>query len=178
MIELGGTLFDLLRFDSLEVTTRKLAWRFTGLEVRDPEILRVASAPGKVLITCGRPNSGLMLYTNPRLYAIVKSFQENVKAERLAWAWMDFKLSSPQFSREIVYNMSLKNLTLQCVSSSILESFSIHSCVQAGKFKSPSYCMDSLPHPIATSRLVRSWVKRNLCLRGSSWRRRMKVKAL
>ncbi|GAB2296058.1 hypothetical protein Dimus_030195 [Dionaea muscipula] len=33
-------------------------------------------------------------------------------------AWMDVKLTSPQLSREIVYKMSLKNLTLQCVSSS------------------------------------------------------------
>lgn len=32
-------------------------------------------------------------------------------------AWTDVKLTSPQMSRETMYKMSLKHLTLQCVSS-------------------------------------------------------------
>ncbi|KAL9269904.1 Phosphomevalonate kinase, peroxisomal-like protein [Drosera capensis] len=74
----------------------------------------VASAPGKVLITGGylileRPNSGLVLSTSSRFYAIIKPFHDDIKAESWAWAWMDFKLSSPQLSREIVYKIESKN---------------------------------------------------------------------
>lgn len=82
----------------------------------------VASAPGKVLMTGGylvleRPNAGLVLSTNARFYAIVKPFHGDVKPESWAWSWMDVKLTSPQLSREILYKMSMKNFTLQCVSS-------------------------------------------------------------
>uniref|UniRef100_A0A7C9DS86 phosphomevalonate kinase n=2 Tax=Opuntia streptacantha TaxID=393608 RepID=A0A7C9DS86_OPUST len=82
----------------------------------------VASAPGKVLLTGGylvleRPNAGLVLSTNARFYAIVKPFHDDVKPESWAWSWMDLKLTSPQLSREILYKMSMKNLTLQRISS-------------------------------------------------------------
>ncbi|XVF13699.1 hypothetical protein REPUB_Repub08aG0230300 [Reevesia pubescens] len=83
----------------------------------------VASAPGKVLLTGGylileRPNAGIVLSTNARFYAIVKPIYEVVKPESWAWAWTDVKLTSPQLSRECMYKLSLKQLTLQCVSSS------------------------------------------------------------
>ncbi|KAI5656391.1 hypothetical protein M9H77_25184 [Catharanthus roseus] len=83
----------------------------------------VASAPGKVLMTGGylileRPNAGIVLSTNARFYAIVKPIYEELKPESWAWAWTDVKLTSPQMSRETMYKMSLKYLTLQCVSSS------------------------------------------------------------
>ncbi|CAA3013062.1 phosphomevalonate kinase-like [Olea europaea subsp. europaea] len=83
----------------------------------------VASAPGKVLMTGGylvleRPNAGIVLSTNARFYAIVKPLYEEVKPESWAWAWADVKLTSPQMARETMYKMSLKHLTLQCVSSS------------------------------------------------------------
>ncbi|GAB4834794.1 hypothetical protein Ancab_033062 [Ancistrocladus abbreviatus] len=83
----------------------------------------VASAPGKVLMTGGylileKPNSGLVLSTNARFYAMVKPFHEELKPESWAWAWMDVKLTSPQLSRETTYKMSSKNLALQCVSPS------------------------------------------------------------
>ncbi|GAV74565.1 GHMP_kinases_N domain-containing protein [Cephalotus follicularis] len=66
----------------------------------------VASAPGKVLMTGGylileRPNAGIVLSTNARFYG-----------------WTDVKLTSPQLSRETMYKLSLKNFTLQSVSSS------------------------------------------------------------
>ncbi|CAO2819690.1 unnamed protein product [Amaranthus hypochondriacus] len=83
----------------------------------------VASAPGKVLMTGGylvleRPNAGLVLSTNARFYASVKPIYDDVKPEAWSWTWMDVKLTSPQLARETVYKMSMKNLTLQCVSSS------------------------------------------------------------
>ncbi|XP_022736388.1 phosphomevalonate kinase, peroxisomal-like isoform X3 [Durio zibethinus] len=83
----------------------------------------VASAPGKVLLTGGylileRPNAGIVLSTNARFYAIVKPIYEDFKPESWAWAWTDVKLTSPQLSRESMYKLSLKHLTLQCVSSS------------------------------------------------------------
>ncbi|KAL4384410.1 hypothetical protein GQ457_15G008070 [Hibiscus cannabinus] len=83
----------------------------------------VASAPGKVLMTGGylileRPNAGIVLSTNARFYAIVKPIYEDVKPESWAWAWTDVKLTSPQLSRESMYKLSRKHLTLQCVSSS------------------------------------------------------------
>ncbi|XVE65356.1 hypothetical protein DITRI_Ditri07aG0174400 [Diplodiscus trichospermus] len=83
----------------------------------------VAFAPGKVLITGGylileRPNAGIVLSTNARFYAIVKPIYEDVKPESWAWAWTDVKLTSPQLSRESMYKLSLKHLTLQCASSS------------------------------------------------------------
>ncbi|XP_017973406.1 PREDICTED: phosphomevalonate kinase isoform X1 [Theobroma cacao] len=86
-------------------------------------IYRVASAPGKVLMTGGylileRPNAGIVLSTNARFYAIVKPIHEDVKPESWAWAWTDVKLTSPQLSRESTYKLSMKHLTLQCVSSS------------------------------------------------------------
>uniref|UniRef100_A0A5B6ZHL2 phosphomevalonate kinase n=1 Tax=Davidia involucrata TaxID=16924 RepID=A0A5B6ZHL2_DAVIN len=83
----------------------------------------VASAPGKVLMTGGylileRPNAGIVLSTNARFYAIVKPLCEEIKSDSWAWAWTDVKLTSPQMSRETMYKMSLKHLTLQCISSS------------------------------------------------------------
>lgn len=83
----------------------------------------VASAPGKVLITGGylileRPNAGIVLSTNARFYAIVKPLYEQVKPDSWAWGWTDVKLTSPQLLRESMYKLSLKNLTLQAVSSS------------------------------------------------------------
>ncbi|XP_078437780.1 GHMP kinase family protein isoform X2 [Wolffia australiana] len=82
----------------------------------------VASAPGKVLVTGGylileRPNSGIVLSTNARFYAIVRPLYEEIKPESWAWAWTDVKLTSPQLSREAFYKLSLKNATLQCTSS-------------------------------------------------------------
>ncbi|XP_010518937.1 PREDICTED: phosphomevalonate kinase [Tarenaya hassleriana] len=83
----------------------------------------VASAPGKVLMTGGylvleRPNAGLVLSTNARFYAIVKPLYEEVNPESWAWSWTDVKLTSPQLSRESMYKLSLKHLTLQSVSAS------------------------------------------------------------
>ncbi|KAA8521194.1 hypothetical protein F0562_011871 [Nyssa sinensis] len=83
----------------------------------------VASAPGKVLMTGGylileRPNAGIVLSTNARFYAIVKPVCEEIKPDSWAWAWTDVKLTSPQMSRETMYKMSLKHLTLQRVSTS------------------------------------------------------------
>nr|XP_027085082.1 phosphomevalonate kinase, peroxisomal-like [Coffea arabica] len=84
---------------------------------------KIASAPGKVLMTGGylileRPNAGIVLSTNARFYAIVKPLYEEIKPESWAWAWTDVKLTSPQMSRETIYKLSLKHLTLQPVSSS------------------------------------------------------------
>lgn len=83
----------------------------------------VASAPGKVLMTGGylileRPNAGLVLSTNARFYAIVKPLYDHLKPDSWAWAWTDVKLTSPQLTRESMYKLSLKNMTLQNVSSS------------------------------------------------------------
>lgn len=83
----------------------------------------VASAPGKVLMTGGylileRPNAGLVLSTNARFYAVVKPINVELKPESWAWKWTDVKLTSPQLSRESIYKLSLKHLTLQCVSAS------------------------------------------------------------
>ncbi|CAK7356051.1 unnamed protein product [Dovyalis caffra] len=84
--------------------------------------VRVASAPGKVLMTGGylileRPHAGIVLSTNARFYAIVKPLYDEIKPDSWAWAWTDVKLASPQLSRESMYKLSLKNLMLQCVSS-------------------------------------------------------------
>ncbi|GMN40835.1 hypothetical protein TIFTF001_010063 [Ficus carica] len=68
---------------------------------------RVASAPGKVLMTGGylildRPNAGLVLSTNARFYAIVKPLYDHLKPDSWAWAWTDVKLTSPQLTRESI----------------------------------------------------------------------------
>ncbi|CAL0305441.1 unnamed protein product [Lupinus luteus] len=83
----------------------------------------VASAPGKVLMTGGylileRPNPGLVLSTNARFYAIIKPIHHQIHPNSWSWAWTDVKLTSPQLSRESMYKLALKNLTLQPVSSS------------------------------------------------------------
>ncbi|XP_054775733.1 phosphomevalonate kinase, peroxisomal-like isoform X2 [Prosopis cineraria] len=65
-----------------------------------------------------RPNSGLVLSTNARFYAIVKPLFEEPKSDSCAGAWTDVKLTSPQLSREGMYKLDLENLTIQCVSSS------------------------------------------------------------
>lgn len=95
----------------------------------------VASAPGKVLMTGGylileRPNAGIVLSTNARFYAIVKPIHEDIKPDSWAWAWTDVKLTSPQLFRETLYKMSLKNLTLQCVSSSELRNPFVEQVLQ------------------------------------------------
>ncbi|XP_057977396.1 phosphomevalonate kinase, peroxisomal [Malania oleifera] len=95
----------------------------------------VASAPGKVLMTGGylileRPNAGIVLSTNARFYAIVKPIYDDVKPDNWAWSWTDVKLTSPQLSRETVYKLSLKDLMLQCVSSSDLRNPFIEQAVQ------------------------------------------------
>lgn len=108
----------------------------------------VTSAPGKVLITGGylileRPNSGLVLSTNARFYAIIKPLHHEIKSDSWAWvclyiffslriilfifysllllifiqAWTDVRLTSPQLSREALYKLALKNLDIQTVSS-------------------------------------------------------------
>lgn len=55
------------------------------------DFFRVASAPGKVLMTGGylileRPNAGIVLSTNARFYAIVKPLYEELKPD--SWAWV------------------------------------------------------------------------------------------
>lgn len=82
----------------------------------------VASAPGKVLMTGGylileRPNAGLVLSTNARFYAIVKPIYQQLPADSWSWGWIDVKLTSPQLSRASVYKLSLKNSTINCISS-------------------------------------------------------------
>ncbi|KAK2662644.1 hypothetical protein Ddye_001218 [Dipteronia dyeriana] len=95
----------------------------------------VTSAPGKVLMTGGylileRPNAGIVLSTNARFYAIVKSLSEEIKPESWAWGWTNVKLTSPQLLRETMFKMSLKNLTLQCVSSSESRNPFVENAVQ------------------------------------------------
>ncbi|XP_071919555.1 phosphomevalonate kinase, peroxisomal-like isoform X4 [Coffea arabica] len=95
----------------------------------------IASAPGKVLMTGGylileRPNAGIVLSTNARFYAIVKPLYEEIKPESWAWAWTDVKLTSPQMSRETIYKLSLKHLTLQPVSSSASRNPFVEHAVQ------------------------------------------------
>ncbi|XP_043692329.1 phosphomevalonate kinase, peroxisomal-like isoform X2 [Telopea speciosissima] len=95
----------------------------------------VASAPGKVLMTGGylileRPNAGLVLSTSARFYAIVKPIYEVVSPHSWAWAWIDVKLTSPQLCRESMYKMSLKHLTLQCVSSRQLSNPFVEQALQ------------------------------------------------
>lgn len=82
----------------------------------------VASAPGKVLITGAylileKPNPGIVLTTTARFYAIVKPLHDSIDAGSWAWQWTDVKLSSPQLSKEGLYKLSLKTLSLQNVSS-------------------------------------------------------------
>ncbi|KAI9191500.1 hypothetical protein LWI28_009219 [Acer negundo] len=95
----------------------------------------IASAPGKVLMTGGylileRPNAGIVLSTNARFYAIVKPLSEEINPESWAWGWTDVKLTSPQLLRESLYKMSLKNLTIQCVSSSESRNPFVENAVQ------------------------------------------------
>lgn len=95
----------------------------------------VASAPGKVLMTGGylvleRPNAGLVLSTNARFYAIVKPFHDDVTSGSWAWSWMDVKLTSPQLGRETAYKLSVKNFTLQSVSSSDARNPFVEQAVQ------------------------------------------------
>ncbi|TXG61526.1 hypothetical protein EZV62_012889 [Acer yangbiense] len=95
----------------------------------------IASAPGKVLMTGGylileRPNAGIVLSTNARFYAIVKPLSEEINPDSWAWGWTDVKLTSPQLLRESLYKMSLKNLTIQCVSSSESRNPFVENAVQ------------------------------------------------
>ncbi|KAF6148646.1 hypothetical protein GIB67_042605 [Kingdonia uniflora] len=95
----------------------------------------VASAPGKVLMTGGylileRPNAGIVLSTNARFFAIVKPIYEELQPDSSLWAWADVKLSSPQLSRETLYKLSLKNSTLQGMSSKDLANSFVEQAVQ------------------------------------------------
>ncbi|KAJ9549511.1 hypothetical protein OSB04_022054 [Centaurea solstitialis] len=77
---------------------------------------RVASAPGKVLMTGGylvleRPNAGIVLSTNARFYAILKPLYDQLESDN---EWMDLKVNSPQMSRQTTYKMSIKDFTLEC----------------------------------------------------------------
>nr|WNI02920.1 phosphomevalonate kinase [Prunus conradinae] len=95
----------------------------------------VASAPGKVLLTGGylileRPNAGLVLSTNSRFFAIVKPLYHQLKPDSWAWGWTDVKLTSPQLSRESIYKLSLKNLSLEYVSSSDSKNPFVEQAVQ------------------------------------------------
>nr|BAF98284.1 5-phosphomevelonate kinase [Hevea brasiliensis] len=95
----------------------------------------VASAPGKGVMTGGylileRPNAGIVLSTNARFYAIVKPMYDEIKPDSWAWAWTDVKLTSPQLARESLYKLSLKNLALQCVSSSASRNPFVEQAVQ------------------------------------------------
>ncbi|OVA02842.1 GHMP kinase N-terminal domain [Macleaya cordata] len=108
----------------------------------------VASAPGKVLMTGGylileRPNAGIVLSTNARFYAIVKPIHEDLKPDSWAWAWTDVKLTSPQLSRETVYKMSLKNTTLQCISSRDLANPFVEQAVQYSVAAAHAILVDS-----------------------------------
>ncbi|CAN1259729.1 Phosphomevalonate kinase, peroxisomal, partial [Linum perenne] len=89
--------------------------------------VKVASAPGKVLLTGGylileRPNSGIVLSTSARFYAIVKPIDDQLKPDSWAWSWSDVKLTSPQLNRSSSYKLNLKHLILQPVSSRQVES--------------------------------------------------------
>uniref|UniRef100_A0A0D6QWJ7 phosphomevalonate kinase n=1 Tax=Araucaria cunninghamii TaxID=56994 RepID=A0A0D6QWJ7_ARACU len=83
----------------------------------------ITSAPGKVLITGAylvleKPNPGIVLSTTARFYAIVKPLRSSIDSRSWAWLWTDVKLMSPQLSKEEVYKLSLKTLSLQNISSS------------------------------------------------------------
>lgn len=79
------------------------------------------SAPGKVLLTGAylvleQPNAGLVLSTSARFFAIVKPVCSSVNSDSWSWSWIDVRVLSPQLSKEILYKLSLRNLTLQKVS--------------------------------------------------------------
>lgn len=107
----------------------------------------VASAPGKVLITGGylvleRPNAGIVLSTTARFYAIVKPIYEEVLPESWAWSWGDVKLASPQLSREASYKISLKNSTLQCISSRDSPNPFVEQAIQYAVAAATAICVD------------------------------------
>lgn len=84
----------------------------------------VASAPGKVLLTGAylvleQPNAGLVISTSARFFAIAKPIYSTVDEESWSWTWTDVIVLSPQLSKKTVYKLSLRNFTLQNVSSSI-----------------------------------------------------------
>eukprot|EP00249_Psilotum_nudum_P018359 c26763_g1_i1 orf=217-1722(+) len=81
----------------------------------------VVSAPGKVLITGGYlvlepPNAGIVFSTSARFFAIVKPLHANLERDSWAWSWSDVKVLSPQLSKQTMYKLSLRDLTLQKVS--------------------------------------------------------------
>ncbi|CAM6083261.1 unnamed protein product [Calypogeia fissa] len=81
----------------------------------------VVSAPGKVLITGGylileQPNSGLVLSTSARFFAIVKPVCTTPQSDSWAWSWTDVKVSSPQLFKETTYKLSLRDFSLKQVS--------------------------------------------------------------
>ena len=77
-------------------------------------IYRVASAPGKVLMTGGylileRPNAGIVLSTNARFYAIVKPIYEDVKPESCACVSYSFNFhASIYFAIVAIISLLLK----------------------------------------------------------------------
>ncbi|XP_058761008.1 phosphomevalonate kinase, peroxisomal-like [Vicia villosa] len=82
----------------------------------------VASALKKVLVNGSylvleRPNAALVLSTNARFYAIVKTIYAETRPDAWAWAWADVRLTS-QLSRDALHKLALKNITILTVSSS------------------------------------------------------------
>lgn len=107
----------------------------------------VASAPGKVLITGGylvleRPNAGIVLSTTARFYAIVKPIYGEVLPESWAWAWADVKLASPQLYRQATYKLSLKNSTLQRISSRDSPNPYVEHAIQYAVAAAKAICVD------------------------------------
>ncbi|XP_077234915.1 phosphomevalonate kinase, peroxisomal-like [Tasmannia lanceolata] len=107
----------------------------------------VVSAPGKVLMTGGylileRPNAGLVLSTASRFYAIVKPLYEDIKPVSWAWAWSDVRVTSPQLSRETTYKLSLKNSTLQSISSRDSSNPFVEQAVQYAVAAAHTICID------------------------------------
>jgi len=75
---------SFMMFDSLNF--KPCFWKSTAF------LGVVTSAPGKVLMTGGylileRPNSGLVLSTNARFYAIIKPLHHQIKSDSWAWVW-------------------------------------------------------------------------------------------
>ncbi|XP_039069243.1 phosphomevalonate kinase, peroxisomal-like [Hibiscus syriacus] len=115
----------------------------------------VASAPGKVLLTGGylileRPNAGIVLSTKrtfrastyPAIVVIISmllrvlrayhvQFDANSLTNAIAtFQWRIMLYWSPQLSRESMYKLSRKHLTLQCVSSSESRNLFVENAIQ------------------------------------------------
>ena len=84
---------DATFFNILKIICQQSFFLICGLNFSlfNNSSCRVASAPGKVLITGGylileRPNAGIVLSTNARFYAIVRPLHEEILPE--SWAWV------------------------------------------------------------------------------------------